>query len=340
MTNCQAHDTDAELGWKQRRGEATRQMSEWYQKLDSNTKKEVRQLHQVKPLWNLTAILFIVLWILGGIAVLNAPHWTVQCLGYVFIGTIIHGIGNFMHEGIHGNLFRKRVFDRWFGFLAGVPVLFPITAYGVNHLRHHKYACTERDPDEMKNLTKRKGLLTAFFYVWFLIGSVIYSVYVPLQVHKTGSRKERISMVFERVIILLFVAGLLSAAYWFAFWDVVVHSWFIPLVVTNFLGNTRGWAEHQLTTADHPIKQTRTVRSNRVFSFFNIHLNYHLEHHLFPRVPWYNLPQLHRLLLPEYEKVGVSIYNSYFLFIYDALRVGVHGLTPDFDKRVHANSTA
>lgn len=34
---------------------------------------------------------------------------------------------------------------------------------------------------------------------------------------------------------------------------------------------------------------------------FNI--NYHLDHHLFPQVPWYNLPALHAQLLhdPEYR---------------------------------------
>jgi fatty acid desaturase len=251
---------------------------------------------------------------------------------------VIHGIGNFMHEGIHGNLFRNRWVDYWVGFLMGVPVLFPITAYGVNHLLHHKYTRTERDPDEMKNITRHKGLLTVFFYVWFFIGTVIYSVYVPFQVHRNGSRRERLSMVLERMLILSFVAGLLATAYVFGFLKVIIHCWFIPLIVTNFLGNMRGWAEHQLTSTDHPMQQTRTVRSNFVYSFLNIHLNYHLEHHLFPRVPWYNLPKLHRLLLPEYERAGASIYDSYLAFIYDALRVGIHGQTPDFARRVQASA--
>ncbi len=328
----------ADASWQQQHDKTTKQQSQWYGSLDASIKQEVRRLHQIRPLWNLTAILFVALWILAGIAVMNAPHWTVQIVGYIFIGTVIHGIGNFMHEGIHGNLFRKPLFDHWFGFLAGLPVLFPISAYGANHLRHHKYTRTERDPDEMKNITKHKGLLSVFFYIWIVIGTVIYSVYVPFQVHKTGTRKERLSMVVERVMILTFLASLLFAAYRFGFLDILIHCWFIPLVVTNFLGNTRGWAEHQLTSTDHPLKQTRTVRSNPVYSYFNIHLNYHLEHHLFPRVPWYNLPRLHRLLLPEYRKAGASIYNSYLAFMYDALRVGVHGQTPDFEQQGLGNS--
>ena len=33
--------------------------------------------------------------------------------------------------------------------------------------------------------------------------------------------------------------------------------------------------------------------------------NYHLEHHYFPGVPFYNLPRLQRLLRPFYEKRGI-----------------------------------
>ena len=34
--------------------------------------------------------------------------------------------------------------------------------------------------------------------------------------------------------------------------------------------------------------------------------NYHLEHHYFPRVPFYNLPRLHRALRPFYDSVGLE----------------------------------
>jgi fatty acid desaturase len=45
---------------------------------------------------------------------------------------------------------------------------------------------------------------------------------------------------------------------------------------------------------------TRTVTSNRVVSILMCNLNYHLEHHTFPGIPWYHLPLLHGLLAPEY----------------------------------------
>jgi fatty acid desaturase len=60
----------------------------------------------------------------------------------------------------------------------------------------------------------------------------------------------------------------------------------------------------------------------------NINLNYHIEHHLFPGVPWYNLPKVHALLLEDYKAAGSSIYGSYTHFLFDAFRTGIHGLAP------------
>jgi len=37
--------------------------------------------------------------------------------------------------------------------------------------------------------------------------------------------------------------------------------------------------------------------------------NYHLEHHYFPGVPFYNLPGLQKLLMPFYEKRGMRMHG-------------------------------
>ena len=44
---------------------------------------------------------------------------------------------------------------------------------------------------------------------------------------------------------------------------------------------------------DHRLN-TRTVYINPVFRFLYLNMNYHVEHHMFPAVPYYNLPALHR----------------------------------------------
>ena len=59
-----------------------------------------------------------------------------------------------------------------------------------------------------------------------------------------------------------------------------------------------GMAEDVL---DHRLN-SRTVYMNPVFRFLYWNMNYHVEHHMFPMVPYHALPKLHeemKAVLPE-----------------------------------------
>lgn len=61
----------------------------------------------------------------------------------------------------------------------------------------------------------------------------------------------------------------------------------------------RSIAEHAVTdSTDDPFHNTRTTQAN-LFARLTVaphHVNYHLEHHLLPTVPHYNLPRMHAML--------------------------------------------
>jgi len=97
----------------------------------------------------------------------------------------------------------------------------------------------------------------------------------------------------------------------------MLHAWVFPALVARTLTNVRTLAEHVLTRHGDRFTATRTVVSNRFVSFFMCNLNYHIEHHLFPGVPWYHLPALHRLLEPELRRRGAQVYRSYTRFLLD-----------------------
>ena len=56
---------------------------------------------------------------------------------------------------------------------------------------------------------------------------------------------------------------------------------------------------------------TRSVRLNPVFSFLYWHMEYHVEHHMFPSVPSYNLPKLSNLIKDQLPKANTSLYDAY-----------------------------
>ena len=57
---------------------------------------------------------------------------------------------------------------------------------------------------------------------------------------------------------------------------------------------------------DHRLN-TRTVLMNPISRFIYLNMNYHLEHHMFTMVPYYNLPKLHELIKHDTPKPDQSI---------------------------------
>jgi fatty acid desaturase len=273
-------------------------------------------------------LVYPVLWAVAVLAMVRFPIWPVQIAGVAVIGCALHAMAILMHEGIHGNLFRRRVWDRWASFLLGAPALLSTTAYKVGHTLHHRYNRTDKDPDEFRNLSRNPKALSAAFYAWLVVGMPVYLIHVPLTAILRGDARQRAAVGLEYALLAALYAAVISAAWVGGFLDILALAWLIPMGIAAVFGNVRGWAEHALTRPGHPLTQTRTVTSNRLVSFLMCNLNYHLEHHLFPAMPWYQLPKLHRLLQEEYRAAGAFVYSSYVRFLFDAFQAGVHGLAP------------
>jgi fatty acid desaturase len=50
---------------------------------------------------------------------------------------------------------------------------------------------------------------------------------------------------------------------------------------------------------------------NPVFRFLYWNMNYHVEHHMFPMVPYHALPKLHAIMLPDTPKPYASTWEAY-----------------------------
>ena len=74
-------------------------------------------------------------------------------------------------------------------------------------------------------------------------------------------------------------------------------------------GNTQhaGLAENVL---DHRLN-CRTVYMNFVNRYLYWNMNYHLEHHMFPLVPYHNLPKLHELVKADMPKAYNGILEAW-----------------------------
>jgi fatty acid desaturase len=87
----------------------------------------------------------------------------------------------------------------------------------------------------------------------------------------------------------------------------ILYAWTVPMfMVLPLLFRLRALAEHFALPRNHVLNGTRTVRppwwERILIAPHNISL--HLEHHLFPYVPWFRLPELHNRLMQ------IDVYRS------------------------------
>ena len=100
----------------------------------------------------------------------------------------------------------------------------------------------------------------------------------------------------------------------------VFSIWFWPLIFFGFLNSVRFVAEHYGTPWNSgQLAGTRTIISNQVNSWFWNNINYHIGHHIYPAVPWYNLQKLHTQMLPEIVRQHAIVDKSYFVVFFYAM---------------------
>jgi MocE subfamily Rieske [2Fe-2S] domain protein len=101
------------------------------------------------------------------------------------------------------------------------------------------------------------------------------------------------SLVFSSLLPLMFI-GL----------PTLVGTWLMPVYgLTQHAGLAENVLDHRLNC--------RTVYMNRVHRFLYWNMNYHVEHHMFPLVPYHALPGLHELIKADCPKPYGSIAEAY-----------------------------
>ena len=75
----------------------------------------------------------------------------------------------------------------------------------------------------------------------------------------------------------------------------------------------RNISEHAVTPGNNCFDNTRTTKSTVLTRFLMVpqNVNYHLEHHLFTRCPWYNLPMAHQMLINNGYLDKMCVEDSY-----------------------------
>ncbi len=292
---------------------------------------DLDRLRQPQPIHNLSKItLFIGLMVAGSWAAWNTSDaWLLVAL-YLALGYLWMGMVTFMHDALHHTLFRSRAANWTFGILCMLPIFATFVGFREDHIEHHRHNRSPRDPDAF-TMGKRGFADFVLFYAYALIGGVLsfihFNFIYPFQ--RFGAKLWAIQL-FELALKATVYWLVLSAAAQHGMLGKALEVWLYPVLVLSLLNSMRFIAEHYGTPWNAgQMAGTRTVISNPVHSFFWNNINYHIGHHVYPTVPWYNLKKLHTLLEPQIAASGAPVDKSYLAVYWNALRQG-----PETEERL------
>ncbi|MBX9613790.1 MAG: fatty acid desaturase [Burkholderiales bacterium] len=293
----------------------------------------LKNLYQHRWQPNLKIPLFYGIWIGLGAMAWNAQHWFIVWPCYVGMGYMQMGVVTFMHDGVHNVLFKARWKNWAFGIFAMVPLLISFIAFREDHLIHHRHNRTAQDLDAFMMGQRGVGDFIVF-YTYALAGVLLTALQFIFIFPAQSLRGKKAAIHLAEMALHVAVAVALFE--WVSRLGVAFHAlmlWFWPIVCFSFFNSVRFVAEHYGTPWNAgQLAGTRTIISNRLNSWFWNNINYHIGHHVYPGVPWYNLQQLHVLLVPEIIRQNATVDKSYFAVFCRAMRNGPEKLHAQPEK--------
>ena len=266
-----------------------------------------------RSVWpGLGAIGFNWLVIGAALAVMAVAPWPAHPFLVLIIAARQHALLVIMHDGSHFLLCTNK---RWNDLLSDCLCAFPfgITTrdYRTNHLAHHQHLNTPADPDLVRKAGP-SGKVEEWLFpqpirrmTWLLLRDVlgVGVVYFAMGLRdlRRAGRKETSALAeyplpnVLRLTLMVTLAGVIVVSGRPVFF---LYAWLVPLLlVLPAILRLRSVAEHFALPRQHVLNSTRNIHVTWWESFMLalVH-SLHLDHHLFPYVPWYRLPELHRRL--------------------------------------------
>jgi fatty acid desaturase len=267
------------------------------------TGSEIKRFSELKPSRFFAALGLDVLLILLAILISERIGGLLVYLAAVIvIGSRLHALAILMHEATHYRATPTRWLNEMIGEILALPVLLKMQDYRKTHFAHHRHVNTLDDPDWIRKLGDKdfafpkSALEIGAMLLPFAIG---VKFFILLRKLKQQTKKHAQSRVGPSTLIvarsIAFVA-IVTLSIVFKFWDMLILYWIVPLLTSTMVFfQIRSVAEHFAIESDHAFNRTRTVISPfwEAWLLAPHNINYHLEHHLYPSVPFYRLPELH-----------------------------------------------
>lgn len=249
-------------------------------------------------------------------------YWSIPVvtLCLLFLGGRILALAILTHEGAHRTLFANgKLNDTVTHWLCAAPVYLDLIKYRHHHAQHHIHTGTEKDVDLpliegfpttkpslirkfIRDFTGQTGLKSVIGLAMMnaeLIRWNVTGVVEKLDRDDWGKLRHLRAFLVNSRRTLIFHSVFFAAAFSLNLTELFALWWASYLFTYPFCIRVRAIAEHAVTerTGDM-LKNTRTTRAGVIARalFAPCHVNFHIEHHALVSVPFWQLPELHRLM--------------------------------------------
>lgn len=266
-----------------------------------------------------TLIWLAVMGVSAGLAVALWPSW--WSAPFWLIYGVMYGSASDSrwHECGHKTAFKTAWMNETVYQIASFMLIRSPAVWRASHVRHHTdTVIVGRDPEIVAMRPPdlgRIGLnLFGILDVWHLLGRML--------LHASGRIHPEEAMYLRDAdtVKVVRVARIWVAIYAATIAAVVWTGSILPLMLIGLPRLYGAW-HHVMTgllqhlglaenVTDHRLN-TRTVLMNPVSRFIYLNMNYHLEHHMFTMVPYYNLPKLHALIKHDLPPPEPSILAAF-----------------------------
>ena len=306
-------------------------LKNWYKpNIDKKTLKELSKRSDLKGTIDIT--LFIVALILSGYLCIISwgTLWSIPALllyGNIFYCKII----SIQHETNHETYFKRRSLNKFFYHITSLLGGFEAVRWKWSHFHHHTYTIfTHEEVYDYENNSPKPTEPVRFLLNFLPLGPIIniqkitHFTQFEIIKHSFGIITPVVKVtVPEKEIKKIINSSRLYLSFWLLviLSSVLFQSWLpiIIIILPPFYGNTIlmicGMTQHAGLAdniKDHR-KSTRTVIMNPFFSFLYSNMEYHIEHHIFPKIPCHNLKKFHKIVknqMPEPHYGIISAYRS------------------------------
>ena len=228
---------------------------------------------------------------------LSLPYGFVMALP---LGIMLVFLFTLLHESVHRTPFAQDWLNDIVARLCGLIIFLPADWFRFFHFAHHRHTNIRgKDPELASPKPSTWGQ-----YLWIISGLPVWYFhfktllvnafspphydYVPASGYARIKREARIALI---IYLCLFAVSVYVQSW------LLVQVWLIPMLIGQPFLRLYLMAEHgDCPEVPNMLENSRTLLTNPLVRFIAWNMPYHTEHHTYPTVPFYRLPELHQFI--------------------------------------------